>query len=59
MCMILSSLGGLMAHPLKILFLPAVRTHWGEGLVQIRVANSLISSTLNGLELQAAPFPLF
>ena len=37
-----------MAHPLKVLFLPAVRTHWGEGLVQIRITGSLISSTLNG-----------
>ena len=33
---------------LKVLFLPAVRTHWGEGLVQIRVTGNPISSTLNG-----------
>ena len=37
-----------MAHPLKVLFLPAVHTHWGEGLVQIRVTSSPISLTLNG-----------
>ena len=47
-CMILSSLGGLMAHPLKVLFLPAVRTHWGEGIIQIRVTGNPIFSTLNG-----------
>ena len=46
--MILSSLGGLMTHPLKVLFLPLVCTNWGEGLVQIRVTGSPIFSTLNG-----------
>ena len=47
-----------MAHLLKVLFLPAVRTHWGEGLIQIRVMGNPISSTLNGLKLRAASFPL-
>ena len=47
-CMILSSLGGLMTHPLKVLSLPAVCTPWGEGLIQIRVTGNSISSTLNG-----------
>ena len=47
-----------MAHPLKVLFLPTVRTHWGEGFVQIRVTGNPISSTLKDLELWAAPFPL-
>ena len=37
-----------MAHPLKVLSLLAVRAHWGEGLVQIRVTGNPISSTLNG-----------
>ena len=37
-----------MTHPLKVLFFPAVRTHWGEGLVQIRVTGNPISFTLNG-----------
>ena len=47
-CMILSSLRALMAHLLKVLFLPAVRTHWGEGIIQIRVKGNPIFSTLNG-----------
>ena len=37
-----------MAHLLKVLFLPAVRTHWGQGFIQIRVTGNPISSTLNG-----------
>ena len=37
-----------MAHPLKVLFLPTIRTHWGEGLVHIKVTGNPISSTLNG-----------
>ena len=57
-CMILSSLGSMMAYPFKVLFLPAVCTHWEEGLIQIRVTDNPISSTLNGLELRAALFPL-
>jgi len=42
--MILSFLGDLMAHPLKVLFLPTVRTHWGKGLVQIRVTGNGVLS---------------
>ena len=41
----------ILAYPLKVLFLSIISTHWGEGLVHIRVTGNPISSTLNGLEL--------